>query len=100
MNLPMAAKMRLTVPQAAWSPSMIAMTAPAAGTIMATSFSTRMAMSAAGIAALVWSVNTVRSREQVLQCLTSTAQFANGPSGSKGYGNINAAAAVNCALSQ
>ena len=55
---------------------------------------------AAGIAALVWSVNTVRSREQVLQCLTSTAQFANGPSGSKGYGNINAAAAVNCALSQ
>ena len=55
---------------------------------------------AAGIAALVWSVNTVRAREQVLQCLTSTAQFANGPSGSKGYGNINASAAVNCALSQ
>ena len=26
------------------------------------------------------------------------AQFATNPSGSKGYGNINAAAAVNCAL--
>lgn len=53
---------------------------------------------AAGIAALVWSVNPSRTRAQVLQCLTSTAQFATSPSGSKGYGNINAAAAVNCAL--
>ena len=53
---------------------------------------------AAGIAALVWSVDPSRTREQVLQCLTSTAQFANAPSSSKGYGNINAAAAVNCAL--
>ena len=53
---------------------------------------------AAGIAALVWSVQPSATREQVLQCLTSTAQFANAPSGSKGYGNINAAAAVNCAL--
>lgn len=52
----------------------------------------------AGIAALVWSVKPNATREQVLQCLTSTAQFANGPSGSKGYGNINASAAVNCAL--
>jgi len=53
---------------------------------------------AAGIAALVWSVRPTATREQVLQCLTSTAQFANAPSSSKGFGNINAAAAVNCAL--
>ncbi|WKZ65237.1 MAG: S8 family serine peptidase [Flavobacteriales bacterium] len=53
---------------------------------------------AAGIAALVWSARPTATREQVLGCLTSTAQFAAAPSGSKGYGNINAAAAVNCAL--
>lgn len=53
---------------------------------------------AAGIAALVWSVKPSATREQVLQCLTSTAQFASSPSSSKGYGNINASAAVNCAL--
>ncbi|MBK9177327.1 MAG: S8 family serine peptidase [Flavobacteriales bacterium] len=53
---------------------------------------------AAGIAALVWSARPSATREQVLQCLTSTAQFANAPSSTKGYGNINAAAAVNCAL--
>ncbi len=53
---------------------------------------------AAGIAALVWSVRPTATRAQVLQCLTSTAQFATAPSSSKGYGNINAAAAVNCAL--
>lgn len=53
---------------------------------------------AAGIAAVVWSARPTATREQVLQCLKSTAQFANSPSGSKGYGNINAAAAVNCAL--
>ncbi len=53
---------------------------------------------AAGIAALVWSAKPTATRAQVLQCLTSTAQFAAAPSGSKGYGNINAAAAVNCGL--
>lgn len=53
---------------------------------------------AAGVAALVWSVKPTATRAQVLSCLTSTAQFANAPSGSKGYGNINASAAVNCAL--
>ncbi|MBL0044287.1 MAG: S8 family serine peptidase [Flavobacteriales bacterium] len=53
---------------------------------------------AAGIAALVWSVRPNATRAQILSCLTSTAQFANAPSGSKGYGNINAQAAVNCAL--
>lgn len=53
---------------------------------------------AAGIAALVWSVKPTATRAQVLSCLTSTAQFAGAPSSSKGYGNINASAAVNCAL--
>ena len=53
---------------------------------------------AAGIASLVWSVNASRTREQVLNCLVTTAQFYPNPSGSKGYGNINASAAVNCAL--
>ncbi len=53
---------------------------------------------AAGIAALVWSAKPTATRAQVLSCLTSTAQFASAPSGSKGYGNINASAAVNCAL--
>ncbi len=52
---------------------------------------------AAGIAALVWSAKPTATREQILNCLTSTAQFAAGPSSSKGYGNINAAGAVNCA---
>ncbi len=53
---------------------------------------------AAGIAALVWSAHPAATRAQVLECLTSTAQYANNPNGSKGYGNINAEAAVNCAL--
>jgi subtilisin family serine protease len=53
---------------------------------------------AAGIAALVWSAKPTATRAQVLSCLTSTAQFATSPSGSKGFGNINAQAAVNCAL--
>lgn len=53
---------------------------------------------AAGIAALVWSAKPTATRAQVLNCLTSTAQFATAPSGSKGFGNINAQAAVNCAL--
>ncbi len=53
---------------------------------------------AAGIAALVWSAKPTATRAQVLSCLTSTAQFAGAPSSTKGYGNINASAAVNCAL--
>ena len=53
---------------------------------------------AAGVAALVWAAKPTATRTQVLNCLTSTAQFAGAPSGSKGYGNINASAAVNCAL--
>lgn len=53
---------------------------------------------AAGVAALVWAAKPTATRAQVLNCLTSTAQFAGAPSSSKGYGNINASAAVNCAL--
>ncbi|MBL7950332.1 MAG: S8/S53 family peptidase [Flavobacteriales bacterium] len=53
---------------------------------------------AAGIAAVVWGVRPTATRDQILQCLKSTAQFAAAPSSNKGYGNINAAAAVNCAL--
>ena len=60
--------------------------------------SSSAAATAAGIAALVWSARPTATRDQVLTCLKSTAQFATGPSSSKGYGNINAAAAVNCAL--
>lgn len=52
---------------------------------------------AAGIAALVWSAKPTATRAQVLTCLTSTAQFAGAPSGTKGFGNINAQAAVNAA---
>jgi hypothetical protein len=52
---------------------------------------------AAGIAALVWSAKPTATRTQVLNCLTSTAQFAGAPSGSKGFGNINAQAAVSAA---
>lgn len=53
---------------------------------------------AAGVAALVWSAKPTATREQVLTCLKSTAQFWPTPSSSKGHGNVNAQAAVNCAL--
>ncbi|MEO8069409.1 MAG: S8 family serine peptidase [Flavobacteriales bacterium] len=53
---------------------------------------------AAGIAALVWSVNPNKGRGAVLNCLKNTAQFPAGNTGDHGYGNINAASAVNCAL--
>jgi len=53
---------------------------------------------AAGIAAVVWSAKPTATRDQVLNCLKATAQFYPTPSSSKGYGNINASAAVNCAL--
>ena len=54
---------------------------------------------AAGIAALVWSARPNMSRAQVLTCLTNTSQFYPTRSSSKGYGNLNAAAAVNFAVS-
>jgi serine protease len=47
----------------------------------------------AGIAALVWSVNSNLTRTQVYDCLRNTAQFPV-PVNNKGYGNPNAGAAV------
>ncbi|MEI7669864.1 MAG: S8 family serine peptidase, partial [Pseudomonadota bacterium] len=55
---------------------------------------------AAGMAALVWSAKPTLTRQQVFNCLKSTAQFANAPSSYQGYGNMNAAAAVQMALTQ
>jgi serine protease len=54
---------------------------------------------AAGIASLVWSARPNMSRAQVMTCLTNTAQFYPTRSSSKGYGNLNANAAVNYAVS-
>lgn len=53
---------------------------------------------AAGIASLVWSARPNMTRTQVLTCLTNTSQFYPNRSSSKGYGNLNASAAVNYAL--
>lgn len=52
---------------------------------------------ASGIAAMVWSVNTGFSREQVYNYLLTTSQYYPSPNGSRGYGNLNAAAAVSAA---
>ncbi|MFN0030608.1 MAG: S8 family peptidase [Flavobacteriales bacterium] len=49
---------------------------------------------AAGIAAVVWSVNTGFTREQVYDYLLTTSQFYPNPNGATGYGNLNAGAAV------
>jgi serine protease len=51
----------------------------------------------AGIAALVWSVKTTLTRQQVYDILRNTAQFGT-ITGSHGYGNPNASAAVALAL--
>jgi subtilisin family serine protease len=53
---------------------------------------------AAGIAALVWSARPNMTRAQVMTCLTNTAQFYPSRSSTKGYGNLNAQAAVNYAI--
>ena len=53
---------------------------------------------AAGVAAMVWSINPNKGRGAVLTCLKNTAQVPAGNSGDHGYGNINVDAAVNCAL--
>lgn len=55
---------------------------------------------AAGIAALVWSVNPSLTRTQVYTCMRNTAQYYPGWSSSTGFGNLNAGAAVNMALTQ
>lgn len=53
---------------------------------------------AAGIASLVWSVDPSMTRSQVLNLLTITSQNYPNQNGSKGWGNLNAAAAVNAAV--
>lgn len=53
---------------------------------------------AAGIASLVWSAKPNMSRSQVISCLTNTAQFYPTRSSSKGFGNLNASAAVTYAI--
>jgi serine protease len=52
---------------------------------------------AAGIASLVWSTRPNMTRAQLQSCLTNTAQFYPTRNSSKGYGNLNATAAVNYA---
>ena len=53
----------------------------------------------AGVAALVWSARPNMTRAQLLTCLTNTAQYYPTRNSSRGYGNINANAAVNYAIS-
>jgi subtilisin family serine protease len=53
---------------------------------------------AAGIAALVWSAKPTLTRDQVYLCLRNTSQFYPSINSSKGFGNLNAAAAVNLGL--
>jgi serine protease len=52
---------------------------------------------ASGIAAMVWSVNSNFTREQVYNHLLTTSQYYPNPNGSRGYGNLNAGAAVSAA---
>lgn len=54
---------------------------------------------AAGVAALVWSAKPSLTSAQVLDIMTRTAQFYPTRNSSKGFGNINAAAAVTLATS-
>lgn len=53
---------------------------------------------AAGIAALVYSANSRLSRTQVVDILQRTSQFYPTRTSTKGFGNLNASAAVNLAL--
>ena len=52
---------------------------------------------AAGVASMVWSVNPNFTREQVYNYLLTTSQYYPNPNGSRGYGNLNAGAAVSAA---
>ena len=54
---------------------------------------------AAGIASLIWSVDPTFTRAEVLYFLTITSQYYPGSNSSTGYGNLNAFAAVNAAVS-
>ncbi len=53
---------------------------------------------AAGIAALVLSAKPGLTHTQLITCLSNTAQFYPVKNSSKGYGNLNAGAAVNYAI--
>ncbi|MEN9348572.1 MAG: hypothetical protein RLZZ77_2083, partial [Bacteroidota bacterium] len=53
---------------------------------------------AAGIAALVWSARPTATRSQVFNYLLTTSQYYPSVTSSRGYGNLNAAAAVNAAV--
>jgi serine protease len=53
---------------------------------------------AAGIASLVLSTKPNMNKSQLMTCLTNTAQFYPVKNSSKGYGNLNASAAVNYAI--
>ncbi len=53
---------------------------------------------AAGIAADLWSVNPNFTREQVYNYLLTTSQYYPTPNSSRGYGNLNAGAAVSAAM--
>jgi serine protease len=53
---------------------------------------------AAGIAALVWSAKPSMTKDQVVACLRNTSQNFPTKNNRKGYGNLNATAAINYAL--
>jgi serine protease len=53
---------------------------------------------AAGIASLVLSTKPNMNKSQLMTCLTNTAQFYPVKNSTKGYGNLNASAAVNYAI--
>ncbi|MBL0343111.1 MAG: S8/S53 family peptidase [Bacteroidetes bacterium] len=75
----------LTLPASGVTPSYIG------GSSAATS-------TAAGIAAVVWSAKPNMTRAQLMTCLTNTTQFYPSRNSTKGYGNLNASAAVNYAI--
>lgn len=53
---------------------------------------------ASGIAAVVWSARPNMTRTQLMTCLTNTSQFFPSRNSTKGFGRLNAAAAVNYAV--
>ncbi|HRH65666.1 MAG TPA: S8 family serine peptidase [Bacteroidia bacterium] len=48
----------------------------------------------AGIAGLIWSVNPMLTRTQIITAMQQTSQYYPNPNSSRGYGNVNAGAAV------
>ena len=52
----------------------------------------------AGIASLVWSAKPLMTREQVMICLKNTSQYYPTKNSSRGFGNLNASAAVAYAI--